>query len=154
MTDIRKKIEEIAVDDDNGWLKKARYRRENRGWLRKSQEIAIRVLGVLDEKGMQQKELAEAMDVSPQQVSKIVKGKQNLTLQTISKLEQVLGISLFEVPRRLSLQKVESKKVAKANYDTKGGRRYTAKESLKNVANGSWHPKKQRKSSLRLVKDA
>jgi len=119
MTDIRKKIEKIAVDDTSGWLEKARYRRANRGWLRKSQKIAIRVLSVLDEKDMQQKELAEAMEVSPQQVSKIVKGKQNLTLQTISKLEQVLGISLFELPRQSYTKKVEVKKTAKTTYDKK-----------------------------------
>lgn len=88
-----------SIEDDNGsWLKKAKYRRENRAWLRKSQHIAVRILSVLDEKGMQQKELAEAMGVSPQQVSKIVKGKQNLTLETISKLEAVLGVKLFEIP--------------------------------------------------------
>lgn len=98
MSDIRKKIEEIAVDDTGSWLEKARYRRQNRDWLRKSQRIAIRVLSVLRDKGIQQKELAEAMDVSPQQISKIVKGKENLTIKTISKLESVLGIQLMEVP--------------------------------------------------------
>lgn len=98
MSDIRKKIEEIAVDDKGSWLEKARYRRENRSWLRKSQRIAVRVLSVLNEKGMQQKELAEAMGVTPQQVSKIVKGKENLSLKTISKIETVLGVKLFEVP--------------------------------------------------------
>jgi len=122
MMNKKKKIEDFIanIEDDNGqWLEKARYRRANRGWLRKSQKIAIRVLSVLDEKDMQQKELAEAMEVSPQQVSKIVKGKQNLTLQTISKLEQVLGISLIEVPRQSYTKKVEVKKTAKATYDKK-----------------------------------
>lgn len=154
MMSKKKKIEDFLanIEDDGGqWLKKARYRRENRGWLRKSQEIAIRVLGVLDEKDMQQKELAEAMGVSPQQVSKIVKGKQNLTLQTISKLEQVLGISLFEVPRHLNTMKVESKKPTKAKYDKKSEKRFTAKEPLKNVVNGSWTPAEQRESNLTLV---
>jgi len=151
MTDIRKKIEKIAVDDDSGWLKKARYRRENRGWLRKSQNIAIRVLSVLKEKDMQQKELAEAMDVSPQQVSKIVKGKENLTLQTISKLEQVLGISLFEVPRHSYTQEVKFKKTAKTTYDKKSEQRYTQRESYTKVVNGYWSPKEQKQSNLRLV---
>jgi plasmid maintenance system antidote protein VapI len=150
MTDIRKKIEKIAVDDKSNWLQKAKYRRENRKWLRKSQAIALRVLSVLDEKGIQQKELAEAMEVSPQQVSKIVKGKQNLTLQTISKLENVLKISLFEVPRQSSKIEVETKKAVKANYDKKGKRQYTAKEPLKNVVDGSWKPE-QRQSKLTLV---
>jgi len=111
MSDIRKKIEEIAVEDKSGWLEKAKYRRENRSWLRKSQRIAVRILSVLDEKGMQQKELAEAMDVSPQQVSKIVKGKQNLTLETISKLEAVLGVKLFEIPIPQFEMDVERKKI-------------------------------------------
>ena len=111
MSDIRKKIEEIAVDDKGSWIEKARYRRDNRSWLRKSQRIAVRVLSVLNEKGMQQKELAEVMDVSPQQVSKIVKGKQNLTLETISKLESVLGVKLFEVPVPQFEMNVERKTV-------------------------------------------
>ncbi|MCH8549798.1 MAG: helix-turn-helix transcriptional regulator [Balneolaceae bacterium] len=101
-----------TVENDTGsWLEEARYRKENRAWLRKSQRIAIRILSVLDEKGMQQKELAEAMDVSPQQVSKIVKGKQNLTLETISKLEAVLGVILFEMPVSQFEIKVERKDI-------------------------------------------
>lgn len=111
MSDIRKKIEEIAVDDTGSWRVKARYRRENRGWLRKSRRIAVRILSVLSEKGMQQKELAEALEVSPQQVSKIVKGKQNLTLETISKLEAVLDVKLFEVPEPQFQMEVERKGV-------------------------------------------
>lgn len=101
-----------SIEDDNGsWIKKARYRRENRGWLRKSQRIAVRILSVLKEKGMQQKGLAEALDVSPQQVSKIMQGKQNLTLETISKLEAVLGVKLFEVPVPQFQVEVEKKDV-------------------------------------------
>jgi transcriptional regulator with XRE-family HTH domain len=107
----RKQFWDSIEDDKGSWLEKARYRRENRSWLRKSQRIAVRVLSVLNEKGMQQKELAEAMDVSPQQVSKIVKGKQNRTLETISKLESVLGVKLFEVPVPQFEMNVERKTV-------------------------------------------
>ncbi|SMO32497.1 helix-turn-helix transcriptional regulator [Gracilimonas mengyeensis] len=111
MTDIRKKIEEIAIDDTSGWKEDAKYRRANRKWLRKSQDIALRILDVLEEKGMQQKDLAEALDVSPQQISKIVKGKQNLTLETISKLEQVLGVELVGVPKYQTKMDVDKKEV-------------------------------------------
>ena len=44
---------------------------------------------------MSQKLLAEKLDVSPQQVSKILKGTENLTLQTITQIETVLGIKLI-----------------------------------------------------------
>ena len=38
------------------------------------------------------------MDVSPQYINKVVKGNENLTLETISKIESVLGITLIEIP--------------------------------------------------------
>jgi transcriptional regulator with XRE-family HTH domain len=50
----------------------------------------------LKQKGWSQKQLAENMKVSAQQINKIVKGKENLTLETISKLENALGIVLIE----------------------------------------------------------
>lgn len=111
MSEIRKKIDKISVEDKSGWIEDAKYRRANRGWLRKSQSIALRILDVLDEKDMQQKDLAEAMAVSQQQISKIVKGKQNLTLETISKLETVLGVQLIEVAKHQMKMDVEKKEV-------------------------------------------
>jgi plasmid maintenance system antidote protein VapI len=129
----KEKIEKFlnTVEDDNGsWLEKARYRRENRAWLRKSQRIAVRILSVLDKNGMQQKELAKALDVSPQQVSKIVQGKQNLTLETISKLEAVLDVTLFEVPIPQFKTSVE-KKSMRTNL-SKG--KSTALKSHKNLS--------------------
>jgi len=68
---------------------------KNRAMLRASQEIALKVLAKLDEKSWTQKDLARALDVTPQQVSKIVSGKENLTLDTITKLQQVLDIALL-----------------------------------------------------------
>ena len=139
MSDIRKKIEEIAVDDKGSWIEKARYRRDNRSWLRKSQRIAVRVLSVLNEKGMQQKELAEAMDVSPQQVSKIVKGKQNLTLETISKLESVLGVKLFEVPVPQFEMNVERKTV-RTNLSKDKSAQVKSRKDLSVVNMQLWTP--------------
>lgn len=148
---IHNKIDEIAIDDSGSWKEKVKRRKANRNWLQKSQQVAIKVLYTLDKKEMQQKDLAEAMNVSPQQVSKIVKGKENLTLQTISKLEQVLDISLFEVPMHFFTAKVESKKGAKTSYDKKNEKQYVAKEPLESVVNSSWNPEVQRKTKLSLV---
>jgi len=88
---------ESLENDSGNWLEEARYRRDNRGWLQKSRGIAILLQQYLREKGMKQKTLAELLGVSAQQVSKILKGKENLTLDTISKLEKVLGITIIEV---------------------------------------------------------
>jgi transcriptional regulator with XRE-family HTH domain len=95
---IYQKIAAIASKEPSGWLKDAQWRAENRAWLKHSQAIAIRILRTLREKNVSQKELAEKIGVSPQQVNKIVKGRENLTLETISKLEEALGIVLLPLP--------------------------------------------------------
>lgn len=87
---IARSAEDIAAE---------KWRIENHHWLAKSGEIAFNVLEALDAYGWSQKQLAEKLGVSPQQVNKIVKGHENLTLSTIAKLEQVLGISLIEIVR-------------------------------------------------------
>lgn len=77
------------------WLEDAKYRRENRAWLRKSGFIALKVIKALEQQGLTQKDLAGKMKVSPQQVSKILSGKENITLETITKLETALGIVII-----------------------------------------------------------
>jgi transcriptional regulator with XRE-family HTH domain len=72
-----------------------RFREENKTWLRESQHIAIKVLSTLRSQGLTQKELAERMQVSPQYINKLVKGKENLTIETISKLQSILHIPLL-----------------------------------------------------------
>ena len=95
---IHQKIATIASKEPSGWLKDAQWRSENRAWLKHSQAIALRILRTLRSKNISQKELAEKIGVSPQQVNKIVKGKENLTLETIAKLEAALGVSLINAP--------------------------------------------------------
>jgi len=95
---IHQKIAAIASKEPSGWLKDAQWRSENRAWLKHSQAIALRILRTLRAKNVSQKELAEQIGVSPQQVNKIVKGRENLTLETIAKLEAALGIVLLTLP--------------------------------------------------------
>lgn len=58
----------------------------------------MKILDVLDEKNITQVELANRLSVSRQHVSKIVKGQENLTLETIVKIEEVLEVTLISVP--------------------------------------------------------
>jgi len=94
MSSERKNIEDLVVGQSN-WKDKARQRKADKPWLKKSQAIAFMVLDALKYKNMTQVQLAEKLGVSPQQINKIVKGNENLTLETISKLENALGIQLF-----------------------------------------------------------
>lgn len=86
-------LEKHEVKTD--WREKAEWRRDNRRWLRYSGFIALTVMHRLEELKMSQKELAEKMSCSPQYVSKLLKGSENLTLDTISKLEECLDLDLI-----------------------------------------------------------
>ena len=94
---FKEKLQRIASQDSK-WKEKADWRKANESWLEKSAAIALKVMRTLKSKGLSQKDLADKLNISAQQVSKLVKGQENLTLESISKLESVLGISLLEVP--------------------------------------------------------
>ena len=91
------KLREIAQPRSEEAKSRARLRRENREWLRMSQSIALQVLDYLHNTGLTQKELAERMGVSPAYIAKLVKGGENLSLETICKLHKALGIKLVSV---------------------------------------------------------
>lgn len=63
-----------------------------------SQDIALSIHRHLRISGMTQKEFAEKMGVSPAYVGKLLKGQENLTLETIWKIQQLLGITFFVSP--------------------------------------------------------
>ena len=73
------------------------YDKKNWGWLKMSSNVAFAVLEVLDHTNMSQVELANKMDVSRQQISRILRGQENLTIEIISKLQTALGIKLGRI---------------------------------------------------------
>lgn len=95
MNKLNDKLSRLASAKPSDWKAKAKYRRDNRIWLKKSAAIAIKVLDALDAQGLTQKDLAERMGVTPQQINKITGGQENLTLQTIIELESILGIHII-----------------------------------------------------------
>jgi len=98
MSVINQKIEEIiSKSPRSSWKEKVEWRRVNKDWLKKSSDIAFRILDALDEKGWKKNRLAEELGVSAQQVSKYVKGEENFKLETLCNLEKVLGIELTTV---------------------------------------------------------
>lgn len=88
---LRKHAENMNSD----WRERAEVRRANRNWIRKSQEIALIMINHMEEKHMTQSALAEKMGCSQQYISKLLKGKENLSLETIVKIEEALGIELL-----------------------------------------------------------
>ncbi len=104
------KLNKILSNQKSTWQEEAKWREENEEWLSQSFDIAVRILDTLRAKKMTQKDLAEKMKVSPQFINKVVKGQENLSLETIAKLRRVLGIKLIEV--------VEAQVSSEVSYDT------------------------------------
>jgi transcriptional regulator with XRE-family HTH domain len=85
----------LVSEHDSKTMERNRERIRNRAMLRESQQIALKVLMKLDELGWTQKDLAKSMAVTPQQITKIVSGKENLTIETQIKLQNILDIPVL-----------------------------------------------------------
>ena len=88
-------LKEHSSSEPSKWQEKAEWRKANKDWLRYSRKIAIVIAMSLEEKNMSQKQLAEGIGCSPQYVSRLLKGEENLTLETLCKLENVLNVSII-----------------------------------------------------------
>ena len=77
------------------WREEAEYRRRNARWLRYSAMIALQVRERMSQTGMTQVVLAEKLGCTQQHVSMLLKGKNNLTLETIAKLEEALDFDII-----------------------------------------------------------
>lgn len=115
--EILDKLDLIIGNESNQWLEESDMRFANKAWLQNSQAVALNILRSIRAKGVNQKDLAELLDVSPQQVNKWVKGNENFTFETISKIEKALGIKLISVSE-LSQRKENFNKVSfKSNME-------------------------------------
>ena len=108
MTFNLEKLASIAKPQSEKEKEQARYRKENRDWLRMSQEIALCLHYYLRKAGLTQKELADKMGVSAVYVGKLLKGGENLTLETICKIQKVIGEDLVTVVKPYTCKMVIS----------------------------------------------
>ncbi len=65
-------------------------------WMYHSQAIAAIMSNRMEELGMTQRALAEKMNCTQQYVSKVLKGRENLSLETLCKIENALGIRILQ----------------------------------------------------------
>jgi transcriptional regulator with XRE-family HTH domain len=91
----KEKFIALVSPETTNTVAKNRDRIKNRAMLRESQNIALKVLDKLEEIRWSQRKLAKEMGVSPQQITKIVKGQENLTLETQIKLQSILKIPIL-----------------------------------------------------------
>ncbi len=90
-------LESPPSDTPSKWRNEAEWRRCNKAWLRHSKHIAVKVLSYMKQEHLTQSAMAERMDCTQQYVSKILKGTENLSLETLTKLEQAMGVKLINI---------------------------------------------------------
>ncbi|PSL47882.1 helix-turn-helix protein [Chitinophaga niastensis] len=93
----KKKFLALVSDKTSSFEERVTFRTENKAWLAKSGALATKIIIFLDAHKITQKELAERLGISPQQVNKILQGQENMTLQTITAIETALNIELIKV---------------------------------------------------------
>ena len=95
MSEIVSKLEQLQSSTPSCWREKAEHRQRNKIWIRYSQKIAMKMLDKMEEMHLNQTQLAERMECSQQYVSKVLRGQENLSIETIVKIEQALNIQIF-----------------------------------------------------------
>ena len=75
----------------------AQMSQEEKTWFNHSQMIANIMSARMKELGMTQKMLAEKMNCTQQYISKILKGRENLSLEAISKIENALDVHFLQM---------------------------------------------------------
>ena len=93
--EIISKLKKHQPSTPSRWRENAEWRIANKSWLRYSQQIAMMMLDRMEELHMSQKQLSELMGCSQQYVSKVLKGQENLSLETLSKIERCLNLQII-----------------------------------------------------------
>ena len=113
------RLKEVAKQSSEKEREEARFRDENREWLLKSAQIALEIHRYLRLNGMTQSQLAEKLGISPAMVTKLLSGKENLSLKTICGLERVVQFELLKVPsyEKVVFVKCDLKKMTKEELE-------------------------------------
>jgi plasmid maintenance system antidote protein VapI len=90
-------LKKLTANNASNWLTEATANQIKTEAAIKAMQIAIHIGNQLEAKGINQKTLASKLQVSPQYISRLLKGKQNLSLETIAALELALDISLVSI---------------------------------------------------------
>lgn len=96
MKEMFNRLSAYASATPSKWREKAETRQRSKDWLRYSQRIAMMMLDKMEELGLTQKTVAERMGCSQQYISRVLKGSENLSIETISKIESALDIQILE----------------------------------------------------------
>lgn len=89
-----KNLNTIVTKTATLWKERAKQNHTNRRNISRAQAFALELMDYMDIHKIKQKDLADKMGVSPQQVNKILRAKANLTFETLDKIADALGVNI------------------------------------------------------------
>ena len=90
-------LESHQSETGSQFVKDAQWRKENESWLKWSRQLAVSLVGYMQDHKMKRADLARALNVSPPYVSRLLSGKENLSFKSIANIEEKLGINCMSV---------------------------------------------------------
>ena len=92
------RLSRYQSDTSSKWQEEEKKRRsaKKQGWLQYSRRIAIKIAMEMKLQGLTRQDVATRMGCSPQYVSRLLKGEENLSLETICKLEDALNVAILQ----------------------------------------------------------
>ncbi len=91
------KFESLISVQNSDWHKDAEERRVNRSWKDKAFDIALIIINYKNKYNLTQVQLADKIGVSKQYINRVLQGKENLTLESICKIEKALNIMIIDL---------------------------------------------------------
>ena len=88
-------LEAHEAETPSRFVEEAKWRKENAGWLRWSRQFAATLMGYMQQHGLKRADLAQRLGVTPQYVSKLLSGTENLSFKSIANIEDKLGITFL-----------------------------------------------------------
>ena len=92
------RLSRYQTNEPSKWREKEEERRcaKEEGWLRYSRRIAIKIAMAMQQQNITRQDLAERMGCSPRYISRLLKGEENFSLETICKLENALNVPILQ----------------------------------------------------------
>lgn len=88
-------MESHQSESRSKFAEEAQWRKENASWLKWSRQLAMTLIGYMQDNGLKRADPATKLGVSPQYVSKLLSGTENLSFKSIANIEEKLGIVCF-----------------------------------------------------------
>ena len=90
-------LESHKSETPSEFMEDVKWRKENESWLRWSRQLATTLIGYMQDHKMKRADLAHKLNVSPQYVSRLLAGTENLSFKSIANIEEKLGISCIAI---------------------------------------------------------